>query len=73
MVERAAFDAFRRGAGESDEDAIDRAFAISAWLPVEHGQAITVIEIDGEAWHVELLEGQHAGRRGWLKARNLRP
>jgi len=72
-VEREAFDDFQRGTRESDEDAIDRAFAISEWIPVEHDQAVVVIEVGREAVHVELLEGQHAGRRGWLQARNLRP
>jgi hypothetical protein len=72
-VEREAYDEFYRGTREGDEDAIDRAFAISEWLPVEHGQAVMVIEVDGETVHVELLEGQHADRRGWVKARNLRP
>lgn len=72
-VEREAFDEFSRGTQESDEDAIDRAFAISAWIPVEHGQAVMVIEIDGDAVRVELLDGRQVGRRGWVKARNLRP
>ena len=72
-VEREAFDEFQRGMRESDEDAIDRAFTVSEWLPVEHGQAVMVIEIDGEAVHVELLEGTHVGRQGWLKPRNLYP
>jgi hypothetical protein len=72
-IEREAYDEFNRGARESDEDAIDLAFAISEWMPVEHDQAVLVVEVDGESVHVELLEGPHAGRRGWLKTRNLRP
>jgi hypothetical protein len=72
-VEREAFDQFSRGTRESDEDAIDRAFKISDWMPVEHGQAVVIIEVDGEAVHVELLEGPNVGHRGWLRPRNLRP
>jgi hypothetical protein len=71
--EREAFDELSHGTLEGDEDAIDRAFEISDWIPVEHGEAVVIVDVDGGDAHVELLEGQHAGRRGWLRARNLRP
>lgn len=71
-VERDAFDELQRGTRESDQDAIDHAFEISAWLPVEHGDAVQVVDVDGEAVQIELLEGRQAGRRGWLKPSNLR-
>lgn len=70
-TERAAFDLFQRGARESDEDAIDRAFVEYEWLPVWHGQWVHILNVDGEAVQVELREGPHAGRTGWLRHRNV--
>ena len=72
-VERAAFDDARRGFQESDEDLIERAFATSDWLDASHGQAVTIVAVDGEAVQVELLEGPHHGRRAWLLTRHLGP
>jgi hypothetical protein len=72
-VERAAFDEAQRGFRESDEDAIEHAFTAYAWIEVSHRQAVRVVAIDGEAVEVELLEGRHAGRHGWLKTRQLSP
>jgi hypothetical protein len=72
-VDRRAYDEYNRGFQESDDDAIDHAFASFEWIKVEHHQAVSIIEVDGEAHHVELLEGRNVGRRGWLKARHLGP
>ena len=35
-------------------------------------QAVRIVEVDGEANEVELLQGRNVGRRGWLKTRHLR-
>jgi hypothetical protein len=72
-VERAAFDEAQRGFRESDEAAIEHAFTAYEWIEVSHRQAVRVIAIDSEAVEVELVEGRHAGRRGWLKTRHLSP
>jgi hypothetical protein len=72
-VERAAFDDARRGFQESDEDLIERAFATSEWLDASHGQAVTIVAVDGDAVQVELLEGTFRGRRAWLLPRHLGP
>ncbi len=72
-VDRRAYDEYYRGYQESDDDAIDHAFAAFEWIAVEHHQAVRIIEVDGEAHHGELLEGPNVGRRGWLKSRHLGP
>jgi hypothetical protein len=72
-VERVAFDESQRGFRESDEDAIEHAFTAYAWIEVSHHQSVRVVAIDGGAVEVELLEGRHAGHRGWLKTRQLSP
>lgn len=72
-VERAAFDRYQRGVRESDEDTIVKAFEISEWLQVSHGQLVLVTALEGDANHVPLLEGPHSGRRAWLKRGNLGP
>ena len=70
-VERTAFDLAQRGFREADEDAIETAFSEYEWISVSHRQVVRVLSIDGPAVEVELLEGQHAGRRGWLLMRQL--
>jgi len=72
-VERPAHETFYRGARESDEDAIEAAFAMSEWIEVADGQAVRILAVDGEASQIELLEGPYAGRRAWLKTRRLGP
>jgi hypothetical protein len=72
-VERSAFDEAQRGFRESDDDAIERAFRSSAWITVARDQAALIVSVDGDAVQVELLDGPHTGRRGWLKRHNLAP
>jgi hypothetical protein len=72
-VERAAFDDARRGFLEGDESLIERAFATSEWIAASHGQAVSIITVDGEAIQVELLDGPAAGRRAWVQPRYLSP
>jgi hypothetical protein len=72
-VDRRAYDAYYRGFAESDDEAIERAFAASDWITVVDRQTVKIVEVDGEAVHVELLEGPNAGRHGWLKTRHLGP
>jgi hypothetical protein len=72
-VERAAFDTYYRGARESDETAIDAAFEMSEWIEVSDRQPVRIVQVDGEAVQVELVDGAFAGRRGWVKPRHLAP
>ena len=69
-VDRQAYDAYYLGV-EEDDDGNDFLFTTFEWIQVEHHQAVRIIEIDDEAYHVELLEGPNVGRSGWLKARHL--
>ena len=70
-VDRRAFEENNRGYRESDDEAIDHAFAAFEWIKVRHGQAVRIVEVDVEAVQVELLEGVSVGRQGWLKPRHL--
>ena len=72
-VERAAFDESQRGYRESDEAAIERAFTAYEWIWVSHHDAVRIVTVDSEAIHVEMLEGPHVGRQGWLRPRHLGP
>ena len=72
-VDRRAYTEYYQGFQDSDDDAIEHAFAAFEWIEVSDGQNVRIIEVDGEAHHVELLEGPNVGRRGWLKTRHLRP
>src|SRR5689334_21935846 len=69
-VERQAFDTYYRGVQESDDGAIDAAFASSEWISTNYGEAARIVAIDGEAVQIELLEGSYAGRRAWVKPRH---
>lgn len=70
-VDRTAFDTLRRAYRESDEHAIERASQETAWVLVQHGQAVRVEAVDGDAVDVTILEGAEAGRHGWLLTRHL--
>jgi hypothetical protein len=72
-VDRRAYDEYHRGFRASDEEAIEHAFAASEWIKVRDRQAVRIVDVDGEAVQVELLEEPSAGRRGWLKPRHLAP
>ena len=72
-VEREAFEEAQRGFRESDEAAIEHAGTAFEWIRVEHGEAVTIVAVDGEAIQVELLGGPNVGRRAWLKSRHLGP
>ena len=72
-LERLAFDEAQRGYRESSEAAIDHAHTAYEWIEVSHGQAVRIITRDGEAVEVELLEGRHTGRHGWMKTSQLAP
>jgi hypothetical protein len=72
-VDRLAYDEYHRGFRESDGEAINHAFAAFEWITVRDGQAIRIVEVDGDAVQVELLEGASVGRRGWLKPRHVTP
>ena len=69
-VDRRAYDAYYLGV-EEDDAGVDQLFTTFEWIAVEHHQAVRIIEIDGEAHHVELLEDPNVGRRGWVKTRHL--
>jgi hypothetical protein len=70
-VDRRAFDEYQRGSLESDDEAIDHAFAAFEWIKVRDGQAVRIVEVDVGAVQIELLEGASAGRHGWLQPRHL--
>jgi hypothetical protein len=72
-VERLAYDEHARGYREGDEEAMSYAFAAFEWIKVRDGQAVRIVEVDGLAVQVELLEGPNGGRRGWLQPRHLAP
>ena len=72
-TDRAAFDEYNRGVQESDDAAIEAAFETYEWVQVADGQAVRIVQVDGEAIQVELLDGQNAGRQVWLKPRHLYP
>jgi hypothetical protein len=72
-VSRLAFDTAQRGFAESDEDAIELAFAMSEWIAVSDRDAVRIVAVDGEAVEIELLDGPWAGRRAWVKPRLVGP
>jgi hypothetical protein len=69
-VDRRAYDAYYLGFDE-DDDGADGLFTTFEWIKVKHHQHVRIIESDGEAHHIELLEGPNVGRRGWVKTRHL--
>lgn len=72
-VSRLGFDAYNRGFAESDEDAIEFAFAVSEWIEVTDRTPVRIVTVDGEAVQIEILDGPWSGRQGWVKPRHLGP
>ena len=72
-VSRLGFDTANRGFAESDEDAIEFAFAVSEWIEVSDRTAVRIVTVDGDAVQIEILDGPWAGRQGWVKPRQLGP
>ena len=67
------FDAYYQALGDVDEDAIIRILSRPGWIPVVDHQAMRVVGIYGDAIQVEVLDGQSAGVRAWLKVYQLSP
>jgi hypothetical protein len=72
-VSRAEFDAYNLAFDMDDEAALESSFAATEWIPVADQQVVRIIQVDDMVVQVEVLDGAFAGRRGWLKARQLRP
>jgi hypothetical protein len=73
VVSRAGFDAIWDAASRHDQRALALAFSLYETIPVVNGQRIRVLRSVVDAVEVELLEGTHAGRHGWLPAAFLDP
>ena len=72
-VDRLAYEEYHRGYREGDDDAMDHAFSAFEWIKVLDRQAVRIVDVDGDAVQIEVLEGRNIGRRGWLKPRHLGP
>jgi hypothetical protein len=72
-VDRAAFDLAQRGFAESDDAQIDEAFEGYEWIAIAEHIAVRILQVDGAAAQIEMLDGPYAGRTGWLQTRHLGP
>ena len=70
-VNRQEFEAYNLAFAMDEDAALEAAIAATEWIAVTQGQEVRVIQIDGAATQVELLDGADAGRRGWLLTRHL--
>lgn len=72
-MDRGTFDDYYRAAWVDDGDEINEALSRPGWIAVADGQAVRIVDIVPEAVLVEVLDGQHAGVRGWVKTHHLKP
>ena len=72
-IDRATFDDYYQVVWDDDGDAIAEALSRPGWIPVTDRQPVRIVDIDGAAVQVELLDGQSAGGRAWLKVHHLSP
>jgi hypothetical protein len=72
-TDRGTFDDYYQAVWDDDGDAIAEALTRPGWITVVDRQAVRVVDVDGAAVQVELLDGQHTGVRGWLKVQHLSP
>jgi hypothetical protein len=72
-TDRATFDAYRSAVAADDEGALTQLVGRSGWLPVSDRERVRIVAVDGSVVQVEVLDGPHAGGRGWLLAQQLSP
>ena len=72
-IDRTTYDDYHRAFLDDDEGAMMEALSRPGWIPVADRQAVRLVLVDRDAAQVEVLDGPHAGSRGWLKTRQLRP
>ena len=72
-IDRDTFDDYAQAVWDDDGDALAEALSRPGWIAITDRQAVRIVDIDGAAVQVELLDGQHAGVQAWLKAHHLSP
>ena len=72
-TDRGTFDDYYQAVWVDDGDAINEALARPGWIAVADGQAVRIVDIVPDAVQVEVVDGQHAGVKGWVKAHHLNP
>ena len=70
-TDRGTFDDYYHAVWVDDGDAINEALTRPGWIAVADGQAVRIVDVVPEAVQVEVLDGQYAGERGWVKADHL--
>jgi hypothetical protein len=72
-IDRSTFDDYYQAVWDDDGGTIAEVLSRPGWIAVADRQPVRIVEIDGAAVQVELLGGQSAGVRAWLKVHHLNP
>lgn len=68
MVNEGAYLIVQRALDERDGKTLRWAWDTYDHFDVPPGTRVEVVKADGRAYHLEVLDGKHAGRRGWVSA-----
>lgn len=66
VVDRAVYARLIEASQNRDPRPVEAAYNRGDLLTVAAGTRVTVLRTDGDLRQVEMLDGQHAGRAGWL-------
>ena len=70
---RTGFDAIQHAVAGYDQREIALVFRLYETIPVVNGQPVRVLEVRDDAANVELLDGPHLSRQGWIFVAFLDP
>jgi hypothetical protein len=72
-IDRQTYDDYWVAFGEDDEGALAEVLSRPGWVTVANCERVRVVITDGESIQIEVLDGVHSGRLGWVKMWQLRP
>ena len=62
-----------RAFANQDQSGMMQIVSRGQWIEVADGTSVRVVDVEGPALYLELLDGPNAGRRGWSSAIPLAP
>jgi hypothetical protein len=73
MVNEGAYLIVQRALDEDDNRTLFWAWETYEYLDVTPGTRVKILKTDGRAYHLEVLDGRHASRRGWVSGLYIGP
>lgn len=72
-IDKGTYLILERAARDRDDRPYQWALSSGGVLDVRDGTRLRIVARDGDMLHVDILDGEHAGRRGYLAASYFKP